>query len=228
MTDPGTWPPAERAKSNVVWCAVRPARIAILSPTNSCRRTAWAAFRPATSCGYADERSASRHRPARCAHQHERHLYRAGADCRCRLDGRAEEAHDGVALPRLLRIRLHVASASALPPVWCSQPRAQSEPRHDPAISGQVRSVRKTGPRLATTAYIRRGPCVLAAEQAQGRARESQRPISHRSLKPAWSISMTWWAAARCSRRIFQELAEAAEAMPNAICMTMGCLGRAR
>jgi hypothetical protein len=79
MTDPRTWPPAERAKSTVVWCAVRPARMAILSPTNSSRRTTWAVFRPAASCGHADERSASRHSPSRCAHQPERDLYSAGA-----------------------------------------------------------------------------------------------------------------------------------------------------
>ena len=58
MKGPGTWPPAARGKSSVVSCAVRPARIATVSPTKASRPTTWAAFRPAASCDHADERSA--------------------------------------------------------------------------------------------------------------------------------------------------------------------------
>ena len=41
-------------------------------------------------------------------------------------------------------------------------------------------------------------------------------------FKPAWSISTaTWWAAEQLFATHFHELAEAVEAMPNAVCMTM-------
>jgi hypothetical protein len=65
MTARGTWPPAARGKSGVVSCTVRPARIAMHLPPTTNAPSTWAAFRPAASCGRADEQSASRHSPAR-------------------------------------------------------------------------------------------------------------------------------------------------------------------